>query len=76
MEKKIDEICRMLRDYVKTGNSDISLQKKLSNLFCRISCIKGNHDIDYFIQSLRRELREPEVMNRQANSSSNFLKAK
>ncbi len=75
MEKKIDEVCRMLRDYVKTGNSDISLQKKLSNLFCRISCTKGNHNIDYFIHSLRRELREPEVMNRHSNARASFLRA-
>ena len=69
MEKKTDEVCRMLRDYVKTGNSNVGLQKKLSDLFCRISYPKGNHDIDYFIQSLRRELREPEVINRMGTVS-------
>ncbi len=76
MEKKIDEVCRMLRDYIEIGNSDVSLQKELSDLFCRISCTKGNHDIDYFIQSFRRELKEPEVMNRNRDGSSNFLEAK
>ncbi len=76
MENKIDEVCRMLRDYGKTGNSDVSLQKKLSDLFCRISCTKGNHEIDYFIQSLRRELREPEIMNRNTGGGYSFLEAK
>ena len=81
MEKKIDEICRMLRDYVKTGNSDVRLSGLLFELMHKI-CIEeylANDEkkphINYFIQSLGRELREPEVMNRQADGSSNFLEA-
>ncbi len=76
MEKKIDEVCRMLRDYIKIGYSNVRLQKELSDLFCRLSCTKDNHSIDYFIQSLRRELREPEMMNRNIGSGAEFLKAK
>ncbi len=64
MEKRIDEVCRILRDYIETENGDIKLQKKLSDLFCRLSCTKDNSDHIYFIRSLRREFKEPEVMNR------------
>ncbi len=72
MEKKIDEVCRMLRDYIRTGSDDVGLKGKLSDLFCRISCTKDNSDVNYFIQSLRRELREPEVMNREGSGRASY----
>ncbi len=73
MEKQIDEVCRMLADYIVTGNSDVRLVAKLDDLF--FSGWANENDISYFIQSFRRELREPEVMNRDEGSIAVYHKA-
>ncbi len=68
--KQIDEVCRILANYIETGYSDTRLTDKL---ICFIYSVENiglvdeldeNEAVTYFIQSLKRELKSPEVIQR------------
>ncbi len=77
MEKRIDEVCRMFGDYIMTGHSDVKLPDELLELMNEIvnDDLLPSRQINYFIQSLRREFKKPEVMNREGYGRAVCLKA-
>jgi hypothetical protein len=73
MEKQIDELCRDLRKYIDTGYGDVNIVKNFSTLayttFVVTDIEQRNQFITYFLQSLRREMIESEVINREKGES-------
>jgi hypothetical protein len=70
-EKQIDELARMIRDYIKTGAMDVRLNLKMSKFISEHNMTDAFEDeakaskiINYFLQSVRRELTEPETVRR------------
>jgi hypothetical protein len=68
IDKQIDKLCRDLRKYIETGYGDVNIVKNFSTLayttFVVTDIERRNQFITYFLQSLRREMIEPEVVNR------------
>ena len=76
VEKKIDWIARELRSEVRTGSSDLQLVNEIIKFADTISIFDITDDnraceyiVRYFIQALKREMRQPETINRTHNYS-------
>lgn len=76
LEKQIDWIARELRNEVKSNNGDIDLKNQIIELADEINLYAMNEDseacnhiVNYFIQSLKREFKSPEVIQREGKSS-------
>lgn len=77
LEKQIDWIARELRNEVKSNNGDIDLASKMLDaltveIWDRMTndgIGEGLKSMEYFIQSLKREFKSPEVVQRVGKSS-------